>query len=61
MSDRRRLVVGITGATGAVYGVRLLQALQGTGVETHLILSKWGARTLLHELPLTLEQVRGPS
>lgn len=58
MSAPRRLVVGITGATGAIYGVRLLQALHGSGVETHLILSRWGARTLLHELPLTLEQVR---
>jgi 4-hydroxy-3-polyprenylbenzoate decarboxylase len=58
MSVPRRLVVGITGATGAVYGVRLLEALHGTGVETHLVMSRWGARTLLHELPLKLEEVR---
>src|SRR5207247_147616 len=45
----RRLIVGITGATGSVYGVRLLQALQGSGVETHLVLSRWGVRTLMHE------------
>ncbi|HET8646117.1 MAG TPA: UbiX family flavin prenyltransferase [Vicinamibacteria bacterium] len=54
-----RLVVGITGATGTIYGVRLLQALKGTEVETHLVLSRWGARTLLHETPYSLEQVRG--
>jgi len=54
----RRLIVGITGATGAVYGVRLLQALRGSDVETHLVVSRWGARTLLHETPHTLEEVR---
>jgi len=50
--------VGITGATGTIYGVRLLQALQGSGVETHLVVSRWGARTLIHETPYTMAQVR---
>ena len=54
----RRLIVGITGATGAILGVRLLEALRGSDVETHLVVSKWGARTLLHETCYTLEQVR---
>jgi 4-hydroxy-3-polyprenylbenzoate decarboxylase len=54
----RRLVVGITGATGTILGVRLLQALRGTDVETHLVVSRWGARTLLHETPFSLEDVR---
>lgn len=53
-----RLVVGITGATGAIFGVRLLQALQHTGVETHLIVSKWGAHTLTEETPYSLDRVR---
>ncbi|MEQ1947803.1 MAG: UbiX family flavin prenyltransferase [Bryobacteraceae bacterium] len=53
-----RLIVGITGATGSIYGVRLLQALEGTRVETHLVVSRWGARTMLHETPYTLEQVQ---
>jgi flavin prenyltransferase len=44
-----RLIVGITGATGTIYGVRLLQMLAGTGIETHLVISRWGARTLVHE------------
>ena len=52
-----RVVVGITGATGAIYGVRLLEQLQSHGVETHLVLSRWGARTLLHETPYTRQQV----
>jgi 4-hydroxy-3-polyprenylbenzoate decarboxylase len=54
----RRLIVGITGATGSIYGVRLLQVLQGTGVETHLVISRWGARTLLHETSYRLGEVR---
>ncbi len=52
-----KLIVAITGATGTIFGVRLLQMLQGSGVETHLILSKWGARTLIHETDYTVEQV----
>jgi 4-hydroxy-3-polyprenylbenzoate decarboxylase len=52
-----RVIVGITGATGAIYGVRLLEQLRSHGVETHLVLSRWGARTLLHETTYTREQV----
>src|SRR5712691_6461638 len=53
-----RLIVGITGATGTIFGVRLLQMLHGSGVETHLVMSKWGARTLIHETQYTIEQVQ---
>ena len=52
-----RLIVGITGATGVVYGVRLLQRLAEAGVETHLVISRWGGRTLLHETIYSREQV----
>ncbi len=52
-----RLIVGITGATGAIYGIRLLERLRQAGVETHLVISRWGARTLLHETPYSREQV----
>jgi flavin prenyltransferase len=52
-----RLIIGITGATGTIYGVRLLERLRESGVETHLVISRWGARTLLHETPYTREQV----
>ena len=54
----RRLIVAITGATGTIFAVRLLQLLQGSEVETHLVISKWGARTLVHETPHTVEQVQ---
>jgi len=52
-----RLIVAITGATGAIYGVRILQRLRAVGAETHLVLSRWGARTLLHETSWSREQV----
>src|SRR6266403_1422663 len=52
-----RLIVGITGATGTIFGVRLLQMLHGSGVETHMVMSKWAARTLIHETQHTVEQV----
>lgn len=53
-----KIVVAITGATGSIFGVRTLQVLKDAGVETHLVLSKWGARTLLHETPYTVEYVK---
>ncbi len=52
-----RIIIGITGATGVIYGVRLLERLRDAGVETHLVISRWGARTLLHETPYSREQV----
>jgi len=54
----KRIIVGITGATGAVFGVRLLDALNAAEVETHLVLSKWGQQTVEHELGLTLSDLR---
>jgi 4-hydroxy-3-polyprenylbenzoate decarboxylase len=53
----RRLIVAITGATGAIYGVRVLQRLREAGAETHFVMSRWGARTLLHETSWSREQV----
>jgi 4-hydroxy-3-polyprenylbenzoate decarboxylase len=52
-----RIIVGITGATGTIYGVRLLERLREAGVDTHLVISRWGARTLMHETPYSREQV----
>ena len=57
-TKRTRLIVGITGATGTIFGVRLLQMLHGSGVETHLVMSKWAARTLAHETTHTVEEVQ---
>jgi len=54
----RRLIVGMTGSTGAIFGVRFLEALKHADVESHLIVSKWAQRTIEHETNYTLEQVR---
>ncbi len=49
----RRVIVAISGASGAVYGARLLQVLQGqNGIETHLVVSDAGWRNLQHELDM---------
>jgi 4-hydroxy-3-polyprenylbenzoate decarboxylase len=47
-----RLVVGITGATGAVYGVQLLERARALGVETHLVVTPAGVLNAHHELGL---------
>lgn len=54
----KRLIVGITGATGATFGIRLLEALRAARVESHLIVSKWGMQTIEHETPYTVQQIR---
>lgn len=53
-----RLVVAITGATGAIFGVRLLQIAAEAGIETHLCISQWGQRTIEHETSLSVAEVR---
>lgn len=55
------VVVGITGASGAIYGVRLLMALQAASVETYLVVTAQGAVTLDHEMGMTLADVRALS
>lgn len=58
--SRRRIVVGITGSTGSIYGVRLLERLRASpGVETHLVLSAPGKRTLLEETSFSVKEVEG--
>jgi len=57
----RRLIVGLTGATGAIFGIRLLEALKECDVESHLILSRWAERTIKHETRYTIEQVKALS
>ncbi len=52
------LVVGITGASGVIYGVELLKALQNTDVETHLILSESAGRNLAIETNYSIKEVR---
>jgi 4-hydroxy-3-polyprenylbenzoate decarboxylase len=50
---KKRVLVCLTGASGAIYGVRVLRALKDNGHEVHLIVSKWGEETLKYETGLT--------
>lgn len=57
-SPQRRVVVGITGASGAIYGIRLLEILRDIqGVETHLIISGPGKRTIVEETDYAVPEV----
>jgi 4-hydroxy-3-polyprenylbenzoate decarboxylase len=55
----KRLIVGITGATGVIFGVRLLETLVDSGIETHLVVSKWAQQTLGHETTMTMAELNG--
>ena len=56
-AGRARVVVGITGATGAIYAVRLLERLRATGRETHLVVSPAGVLNAHHELGLDRKEL----
>jgi flavin prenyltransferase len=58
MAAPKRMVVGITGATGIIYGIRLLEILRALGVETHLVVSKAGEKTREHETDLSSTDLR---
>lgn len=55
---KRRLVIGITGASGAAFGISALRALASTDIETHLVVSKAAARTIAEETDMSLDDVR---
>lgn len=54
----RRLVIGISGASGVIYGVRLLQLLRNAGVETHLVMTKTAEVTFAYESALKIAKVK---
>ncbi|WP_174727332.1 UbiX family flavin prenyltransferase [Mesobacillus harenae] len=54
-----KIIVGISGATGAIYGIRLLEALRNAGVETHLIMSEWAEKTTVIETNYDVSYVKG--
>ena len=55
--EPRRLIVGISGATGIVYGVRLLEVLRETDVESHLVVTRPGLMTLNYETDMSREDL----
>jgi flavin prenyltransferase len=58
MADSTRLVVGISGASGVLYGVRLLELLRALDVETHLVVTKAAEVSLAHETRFKLAEIR---
>jgi flavin prenyltransferase len=54
----RRMVVGLTGASGIIYGVRLLEALKELGIETHLVVSKAADMTRAYETSFSAADIR---
>lgn len=58
MTERTRLIVGISGASGVIYGVRLLEELRKLPVETHLVMTRTAEVTLAHETDLKASDVR---
>ena len=58
MNDKRRLIIGISGATGAIYGVRMLEILaKFNDIETHLVMSKAGRMTIQVGTPFSVKDV----
>jgi flavin prenyltransferase len=57
MTEIQRLVVGISGASGVIYGIRLLELLRPQPVETHLVMSRAAEVTVAHETSLKVAQV----
>jgi 4-hydroxy-3-polyprenylbenzoate decarboxylase len=57
MAATRRMVVGISGASGVAYGVRALEILGGLGIETHLVMTRSAELTLAYETTLKLRDV----
>jgi 4-hydroxy-3-polyprenylbenzoate decarboxylase len=53
-----RLVVAITGASGVIYGIRILEALSKLKIETHVVLSEWGAKNINIETNKTIDYVK---
>ena len=53
-----RLIVGITGSTGVIYGIRMLEVLKKLEIETHVIISEWGEKCIPMETKYTVDYVK---
>ena len=56
--SKQKLIVGISGASGIIYGIRMLEALRASNVETHLVMSKSAELTLSYESDLRADDVK---
>ena len=52
-----KIIVGISGATGAIYGIKILEALQRQNIESHLIISEWAKITIKEETNYSVDSV----
>jgi flavin prenyltransferase len=57
MGENLKIVVGLTGSSGVIYGIRFLQALSELGIETHLVLSKWARKNIEIETDERIEEI----
>lgn len=55
---RKRLIIGISGASGVIYGIRLLELLRQTEIETHLVMSRSAEITVAHETDMKIAAIR---
>ena len=53
-----KLVIGITGSTGVIYGIRMLEVLKEIGIETHLVMSEWAEKCIPMETDYTVDYVK---
>jgi 4-hydroxy-3-polyprenylbenzoate decarboxylase len=58
MDKGKRLIVGISGASGIIYGVRVLESLRASGIETHLVMSRSAEITLAYEMGMKVAEVQ---
>ena len=52
-----KLIIGITGSTGVIYGIRMLEVLKKLNIETHLVMSEWGEKCITMETEYTPDYV----
>ncbi|MBZ5798049.1 aromatic acid decarboxylase, partial [Burkholderia contaminans] len=53
----KKIIVGISGATGSIFGIRILQQLREAGVQSHLVLSPWAIANIPYETGYTVKEV----
>ena len=53
-----KLIIGITGSTGVIYGIRMLEVLKKLKIETHLVMSEWGEKCISMETEHDPEYVK---
>lgn len=58
MNHKPRLIIGISGSSGIIYGIRLLQVLQKLAIETHLVVSKAGQLTRAYETDISAAELK---